>query len=47
MYVGFLKDCHVHPEKHAGIGSYNKTIIASFVCSVYSLSGPFSLLWEP
>jgi hypothetical protein len=47
MYMGLLKERHIHLEKHVGTGSYNSTCIARFVCSVYSLSGPFSLLQEP
>jgi hypothetical protein len=47
MYVGLLKESCVHLKKHATQGSYDITYLARFVCSCFSLSGPFSLLREP
>jgi hypothetical protein len=47
MYEGLLKERLVHLKKCASIGSNSSTGIVRFVCSVYSLSGPFSLLREP
>jgi hypothetical protein len=47
MYMGLLKERCIHLRKCVGTGSYNNTCISRFVCSVYSLSGPFSLLRSP
>jgi len=47
MYVGLIKERHPHLKKRASTGLYNNTSIDKFVCSVYSLSVPFSLLREP
>jgi hypothetical protein len=47
MYVGFIKERHVHLENHAIFGSHNRAYFAIFFCSRISLNGPLSLLWEP
>jgi hypothetical protein len=47
MYVGLLNERRIHLTKCVGIGSYNNIDIVRFVCNVYYLSGPFSLLREP
>jgi hypothetical protein len=47
IYIGLLKERHIHIEIHAIFGSYNRENFSKFVCSCISLSGPFSLLWEP
>jgi hypothetical protein len=47
MYVGQLKENCVHLGKCASTGLYNNISIVRFFYSVYSLSGPFSVLQEP
>jgi hypothetical protein len=47
MYMGLLKGKVHTPQKMLVQGRTTTHALSRFVCSVYSLSGPFSLLREP
>jgi hypothetical protein len=44
---GFAEGLLRTPQETLWYRSYSSTNIARLICNVYSLSGPFSLLWEP
>jgi hypothetical protein len=47
MYTSRLKANCVHLKKDVVQGPYDIVDLTRFVCNCISLSGPFSLLWEP